>query len=192
MTWFWGLLERLRNLFRGRRAEEEMAEEIRFHLERAVEKNIAKGMAPAEAERIARITFGGEERIKEQTRRERGVHVLTDLLHDIRYAARDLIRRPGFSAVVILTLVLCVGANTAIFSLVNTVVLRPLPYPDSDRIVYVYNSYPGVNEDRAGNNYIDYYERRERVAAFEEVGLFSYGGGVAGEGLPAQDPCARG
>jgi len=182
VTWYWGLLERLRNLFRGRQVDDEMAEEIRFHLERAVEKNIAKGMTPAEAERVARITFGGEERIKEQTRRERGVHMLTDLLHDIRYAARDLIQRPGFSTVVILTLVLCVGANTAIFSLVNTVVLRPLPYPDSDRLVYVYNSFPGANEDRLANSFSDYYERRERVAAFEEAALYSHGGGVVGEG----------
>ena len=82
MTWFWGLIDRARNLFRGRRVEEEMNEEIRFHLARAVEKNVSRGMSRSQAERAARIAFGGEERIKEQTRRERGVHILTDLVAD--------------------------------------------------------------------------------------------------------------
>ncbi len=182
MTWFWGLVERLRNLFRRRQAEEELEEEIRFHLERAVEKNIRRGMSGVEARRAALIAFGGEERIKEQTRRERGVHVLLDLRQDIRQALRDLKRRPGFSAVVILTLVLCVGANTAIFPLINTVVLRALPYPDARRLVYVYNSAPGADEERLGNNYIDFHQRREGVEAFDEVALFTYGGGVVGMG----------
>lgn len=182
MAWYWGLMERLRNLLRRGSAEREMEEEFRFHLEKAVEKNLQRGMPPEKAYREAILAFGGVERMKERTRNEQGIQFFLDLGKDLRHAIRSLGRRPGFAIVAILTLALCIGANSAIFSIVNSIILSPLPYPDSDRLVYVFNSYPGANVERAGNSITSYLDRRDFIEAFEEVALYSIGGGIIGEG----------
>jgi predicted permease len=112
---------------------------------------------------------------------------LLDILFlDLRHRVRSLAKSPAFTLVAILTIAVCIAANSAIFSVVNGIVFRPLPYPESKRIVMIFNSYPEAREDRAGNSIPDYFDRREQIAAFEEVGLFTRSGGIVGQGEAQQ------
>ena len=88
------------------------------------------------------------------------------MLADLRYAIRALAKTPGFTAIAVLTLALCIGANSAIFSVVHAVLLKPYPWPDSDRLVYVYNTYPLMNLDNGGTSIPDYLDRRAGVSGF--------------------------
>ena len=109
------------------------------------------------------------------------------MLHDLRYAARLLLKDRGFTITAILTLAICIGANAAIFAVVNSVVLRPLPVPEADRLVFIYNSYPRAGVERASTGVPDYYDRLRETDAFEELALFQ-GRGVTlgGEGADPQ------
>jgi putative ABC transport system permease protein len=129
---------RLVNLFRRSRVESGLDEEIRFHIDQQTEKNVRAGMTPSEARRRALVRFGGVEQVKEATRDEFRAAWLEDVGRDIRYGVRVLVRAPGFAVVSILTLALGVGAATAVFSVVNGVLLKPLAYPDPDRIVRLF------------------------------------------------------
>lgn len=146
MSWIDGIRERLRPWLRRSAAEREMEEEFAFHLERETEKNRAAGMSPDTAARTARLRFGGEDGFKEELR-DVWTGAFRGLGSDLRVGARRLAHRPGFAAVAILTCALGIGANTAVFSLVRSVLLRPLPYADPDRLVLIWNRAGDQTED---------------------------------------------
>ncbi len=128
----------LRNLFSSRHVELDLDQEVHAHLEMLIEENIRAGMPPEEAQRAARIELGGIEQVKEQVREERLGNWLHSVLSDCRYGLRQLRKNPGATAVMVFTLALGIGATTAIFSVVYGVLLRPLPYTDSSRIMAVF------------------------------------------------------
>ncbi|HWX39856.1 MAG TPA: permease prefix domain 1-containing protein [Blastocatellia bacterium] len=128
MTWW----QRLR---RRNKLEEQLEKELRFHLEQHTADLIMKGHDPKEAWRQARLAIGGPEQVKESCRDVRGTRWLEDLLQDVRYALRTLRQRPGFAAVALLTLGLGCGATTVMFTLINGVLLKPLPYREPDRLL---------------------------------------------------------
>ncbi|MGB2636480.1 MAG: ABC transporter permease, partial [Candidatus Acidiferrum sp.] len=126
---------KLRSLFRRRQADRELDEELRYHIACKTEENVAKGMTVEAARRAALLELGGMEQTKEACRDQRSLSFVDELSQDLRYAARTLAMRPGFATIAILTLALGIGATTAVFSLVDRVLFRSLPYPQDDRLV---------------------------------------------------------
>src|SRR5215467_4293664 len=125
--WFYSLPLRLRSFFHPNQADEEMKEELHAHLEQQINENIAKGMSAEEARRSAMRAMGGLTQIEQQCRDARGGSVLQDFIQDLRYGFRQLLRSPGLSAMAILCLTLCIGANAAVFSWVEGILFRPYP-----------------------------------------------------------------
>ena len=117
--------------------ESEMDAEMRFHVEAYAEDLMHRGMAREEAMRRARLEFGGIEQVKEEVREAQGVAVLESLIQDLRYGANNMRRTPGFTAITVLTLALGIGATTAIFSAVNPILFKSLPYPHAERIMMI-------------------------------------------------------
>lgn len=133
---------RLRALFQSDAVESELDDELQFHMEKEVEKNKMAGVPEQEAIRRARIAFGGNDQVKEECREARGTSFVETTLQDLRYGFRSMVRNPVFFSIAVLTLALGIGASTAIFSLVNTILLRPLPYPKADRVLMLWRKAP--------------------------------------------------
>ncbi len=160
-----GLGKRLRAALRPSAADGEMSEELAFHLQMETEKYIRAGMSPAEARRMARITFGGVESVKEDLRSRRGLPWLAALAQDLRHAVRDIRRAPGFAAVAIATLGLGIGAATVIFSVVNAVVLAPPPFPEADRLIHAWETNPEhADFSTSEPNFLDFRARNRTLA----------------------------
>ena len=128
----------LRNLFLSRRVDADLDQEVHTQLEILTEENIREGMPPEEARRAARIEFGGIEQVKEEVREKRTGNWVHSVISDCRYGLRQLRKNPGATTVMVFTLALAIGAATAIFSVVYGVLLRPLPYPDPNRIMAIF------------------------------------------------------
>ena len=153
---FTDLAHRLRSLIRRRRVEADLDDELRFHLERLVDRHLAGGVPPDEAVRRARLELGGFDQVKEEHRDVRGVRLLDDLVTDLRYAVRQFARSPGFALLAVLCLGLGIGANTAIFSALNSVLFRPLPVADPGRLVML------TRGASANFSYPDFQDLRSR------------------------------
>jgi hypothetical protein len=102
-------------------------------------------------------------------------------LRDLRFAIRQLLKNPGFTAVAVLTLALCLGANLAIFAVVDSILLRPLPFPEADQLVIMFNTYPKAGVERGGASLSNYYERRGNIPAFSQVAIFRYDTAIVGD-----------
>lgn len=182
--------ERLRALLRRGRAETELDEELRFHLEREVEARVRAGADPAAARRAAVLALGGLERVKEDVRDARGTRGLEDLAADLRYAVRALRRNAGFTAAVVLVLGLGIGAATAVFSVVDAVLLRPLPFPDAGRLVLINERNSPTNTWNISTADLTAIEARQR--SFDAVGALRRGeAALAGAGTPRRVGVAR-
>src|ERR1700680_4474276 len=163
---------RLRGMFGTARSEKELNSEVSAHLDAMMEENLRRGMTPKEARYAARREFGGVEQIKEEYRETRGLPTLELCVQDLRYALRTLRKNPGFAVIAALTLALGIGANTAIFSIVNAVLLRPLPFPQSSRIVAVYQTLEREGVHRNGVSYLNFADGQKESHNFEQMGAF--------------------
>ena len=167
-----------RTSLRRSQMDSEMDAEMRFHQEAYAEDLVRRGVPRAEALRRARLEFGGVDKTKEECREARGTHLAETLMQDLRYGLRMMLRAPGFTAMAVIVLALGIGANTAIFSVVNAVLLRPLPFDQPDRLVQLWHTppratFPGVREFPVSPaNFIDW---REQSRAFEGMSAYGFG-----------------
>jgi predicted permease len=161
------LLHRLRALFARNAVEHEIDEELRFHVDRQIETYVKAGMNRDDAQRRVQLEFGGLDQVKEEYRDALGVRLLDDLWRDVRYAVRTLRRSPIFAATAVISIALGVGANTIVFSVVNALVLKPLPISDPARVVFVQRVGAFVS-----HSFPFYRDLRERNVSFE--GLAGY------------------
>jgi predicted permease len=171
--WFYTLPLRLKSLLRRGHVEQELDEEFRYHLERQIEENLASGMNAEEARYAALRAMGGMEQQKEECRDMRRVNFIQDFVQDLRYGLRVLARSPTFTVVAVLTLALGIGANTAVFSVVNGVLLRPLAYKDPDRIITIWE--PSRGGHTLGLTDVEFFDIRDRNPVFEEVAAYATG-----------------
>jgi predicted permease len=179
------MLGRFRSFFRAARRrrefEEAMAEEVRFHIEACTDDLVRSGMPAAEAARRARMELGSVDAVKADCRESRGLAAFDALVQDLEYALRLLRKNPAFTATALTTLAICLGANLTIFAVVDSVLLRPLPFPAADRLVRIFNTYPKAGVPDDGMSITNYYERRGRLPAFTSVAAIRERTAVVGE-----------
>jgi predicted permease len=160
---------RLRALFTRSRLEREMDEELRFHVEQATEEKQRRGLSPEEARRVALIELGGLEPTREDCREAWGVRALETLVQDVRYGLRGLRRHPGYTAAVLVTLALGIGANTAVFSVVNAVLLKPLPYKRGEQVVLLRQPERTSASDDLGFSVAEVRDLRDQTRTLDSV-----------------------
>jgi predicted permease len=170
MTWLRILAIRIKGLFGKSRHEIELDTELNNHIDALTEENIRRGMKPEEARYAARHEFGGVEQTKELVRERRSLPFLETLFQDVRFGGRMLVKNPGFTIVAVLTLALGVGANAAIFSVVNAVLLRPLAYKDSDRLVTILHD---GSDPVSVANYVDWRDQSHSFDAMAAAEAWS-------------------
>lgn len=166
-----GWLVRLFGIFHRNRREREFAEELESHLAFHIEDNLRTGMSPEEARRQALIKLGGMTLTQERNREQRGLPMLETLIQDLRFGLRMLRKNSGFTAVAVLTLALGIGANTAIFSVVNAVLLRSLPFAEADQLVMIWETQPDVRGPVG--TYPDFLDWRAGAQSFQGMAAFS-------------------
>jgi putative ABC transport system permease protein len=171
MTWLRVFTSRFLALFHRRRFDQRADEEVRFHLEMEIEENLRRGMSLEEAQRAARMKFGNVTLAKEDSREAWGFGWLDRLWQDVRYGVRMLAKSPGFTAVAVLSLALGIGATTAIFSIFDTVFLRPLPFPKPDRLVGLWETETDKPDSRWSVSEETFRDWREQSRSFEELAL---------------------
>jgi putative ABC transport system permease protein len=165
--WWFTLPLRLKSIFRRGRVEDELDEELQFHLERRIEEGVAGGLSPEEARRRALRAMGGLDQRKEEIRDARRVHWLTDFVDDLRYATRSLGRAPGLTAFVVVTIALGIGMASGTFSMVDALIFRPYPVPRHDQIVTL----SGTTRDNAFEpfSYREYVDLRDHTRSYDGV-----------------------
>jgi len=169
------LLHRIRAFFRREQIDRDLDAEMSAHLEFAVEENLQRGLSSAEARRRAMVRFGGPQQAKEEHREARSLPLLETLLQDIRYSFRMLRKSPGFTAIVVLTLALGIGANTAIFSMVNALLLHPYRFHNLDSLVLLFEN-RGIDEgpDARRISPGDLTDLRANSQLFEDIATYQY------------------
>ncbi|MGC2404774.1 MAG: ABC transporter permease [Acidobacteriaceae bacterium] len=165
------LLYRLHALFRGREMDAEVDEELHNHLEHEAEKYRSKGFAANEAMRRAHLALGGGEQVKQQCRESRGTKFVEDLLQDLRYAMRSFAKTPGLTVLIVLSLAIGIGANTAVFSVTSTLLLTPLPYPDPSRLAILWLRSPGIGIPQDWPSPGQYHDILTQNHVFEDMAL---------------------
>jgi predicted permease len=184
------VLGRLWNLFRNKRLDRELDLELRNHLELLEAEHRERGLSDDEARAAARRDFGGLAQVREAYRDQRGLPMVETLWRDIRFGVRSMWRTPVVALTVIVTMAVGIGANTAVFSVVNGVLLKPLPYPDADRLITVAHGAPDIvlsDSPDVGSSLFLYFIEREQNRTFDGVGLFGMGTAtVTGQGEPEQ------
>jgi putative ABC transport system permease protein len=170
--WIHAIPARLRAVFRTRRVEQDLDDELAFHVAMQTRANTQGGMTDAEAYRRARVGIGGVEQTKERSRDVLPLRWARDAMQDVRYGLRGLRKSPRFTVAAVLTVVLGVGANATIFSVLNPLLFKPLPYPEPDRIVGLYRTSPQSQEwPHSIGNFLDY---RDRNRVFEELTAWTH------------------
>jgi hypothetical protein len=167
--------------------ESGLDEEIRFHIDGQTQKNLQAGMSPEEARRQALIQFGDVQRTREGARDQFRLRSVEDFLRDLGYSARSLRRAPAFTVVAILTLAVGSGATTAMFSVVNGVLLRPLPYPEQERLIEVVHQAPNLGTGRLYASSAIYFTYADHNRTFDGVGYWDWDKSpvtVSGSGEP--------
>ena len=174
LRWFYVMRAGMRSLITRRAVDEQLNADIRFHLEEASAEYVRAGLSPDEARRAALRTFGSPVLVVEDVR-ETSMWIWWErLVQDLRFACRRLAKQKAFLFTTVPTLAVCIGANTAIFSVVNSVMLRPLPVPEPERLVTMWNAYPrATGTDASGRNGPpDFFDRRALTDVFESVAAF--------------------
>jgi putative ABC transport system permease protein len=162
----------MRALFRKSLIEEDLDQEILYHLNKDIERNVRRGLTPEDARRAALRGFGGVEQVKEESRDARGISFFEDLLRDIRLASRRMRKNPALSAAILITLGLGIGATTAIFGIVNSVLLQPLPYKNPNRLVLIWSNNLKRGDGRGPVSAADFLDWRSMTSSLSEVAAF--------------------
>lgn len=167
--WFYALPLRLRSLFRRQRVEQDLDEELQYHLEQKIEENIAQGLTPSEARHAALRAMDGITQSKEECRDARGVNGIETLIADVRFSARVLRKAPGFTIVAVLTLALAIGANAVVFGVLNALILRSLDVPRAESLYAIEKE----SDHIPAQSYPDYLDLRDRNRSFEGLAAWN-------------------